>query len=112
RQACDDEARTVLVRLGRELPLTEVEPLRLETAAGTRIRALALRHAGLAEKQAAARRRLEGARVRRDEKRARLAALAAPDAALEPLARAVAAASPERDLMARLRSQATELEAK
>ena len=49
-RAIDEDARAILRRLGRDVPLAEAERLRVDTAAQARIKPLALRSAALEEK--------------------------------------------------------------
>ncbi|NUQ74397.1 MAG: AAA family ATPase [Polyangiaceae bacterium] len=101
------EAKSILRKLHREVPLEEVEALRVDAATQARIKKLAPRLAVLEEKGRAARRAQEDAERRLAELGEKLAAL--PEARDgSGLWRALARAQKQGDLEARLRKAAGE----
>jgi uncharacterized protein YhaN len=101
------EARTVLRRLGRDVPLEGVEALRVDAAAQARIKKLALQPEALREKLRGAERAAADVAAKIEAQRARLAALP-PAKDVGALRREVARAQRQGDLEARLRKASGE----
>lgn len=103
------EARVILRKLQREVPLETVEALRVDAAAQARIKKLALRPAALEEKRRGARRAQEDAEAKLGELGEKLAELP-PSRDASGLRRAVARAQRQGDLEGRLRKVAAEVQ--
>ena len=100
----EDDARRVLQRIGRDLPLDQAEALRLDAATQARIRRLARESARLEDQLTLATRALSDAEAQLARTRAKSDSLDPPRDA-EPLRRAVDRAQQQGDLEERARSE-------
>jgi uncharacterized protein YhaN len=110
----EDDARTILRRIGRGLTLDDVEALRLSDAEQVRIKKLATEHALTFERLSTARREHRRIHSELEQRRAAIARIPPPLADVKELERALSAARSAGDLENRTRQTlegASELDA-